>query len=236
MLNWMNGANRLVPAVAAAGVGQAAPEQKQPHNWQFAGNASGRRPAGGRRGAPSHEPQKTGITRRALLALVLLVLLPPLGIALMWHKGIFELRGRILLTVIGAVIMTVMFSFLLPQEQALPVAPQPVKAQLRSPLPTDATLNALSNMEELLAGVENKPVENTDLNEATGQTVEEDLAEPTQEPVDPMAEIVYAVNSGAKYYHKSGECKGQVNRRTLLVSQALEEGLKPCGRCDPPSP
>lgn len=237
MGKWLNGAMGPVPAFAMAGAGSVALEQEKRHNWQLAGSSSSRSSVHGGGATQFRAPKKPGMTRRAVVALILLILVPPIGIAMMWYKGIFETRGRVLLTVIGAIIMTVMFGCLMPKPTVIEVQPSAVKAQLRSPLPTDAALNALSNMEELLAGIENQTVVESDYNEATGQTVAEDeVAEATTEPEDPMAAVVYSVRSGAKYYHKYGECNGQVNRRTLTVAQALNEGLDPCGRCDPPSP
>lgn len=234
MQNWLNGAKGPVPAFAAAGYGQAAPEQKHNPQWHLAGSANPSRSGGGS-GRYTPEPKK-GMTQRALLALVLTVLLPPVGIALMWGKGIFALRGRILITVVGVIMLTVMFTLMMPGSQVMQVQPTAVKSALRTPLPTDAALNALSNMDELLAGIENKPVINTDLNDVTGQTAAETAAEVTPEPEDPMQTVVYSVSSGAKYYHKASDCKGQVNRRTLTAAQALSEGLKPCSRCKPVSP
>lgn len=235
MQNWLNGAKTPVPAFAAAGADYAAPEQKSMHHWYLAGDFSTRRSYGGSGSGNSGAPKK-GMTQRALLAAVLTLLLPPVGIAMMWIREIFEVRGRVLLTVIGVVIMTAVFLAWMPSPEVVQMQPTAEKSTLRAPLPTDAALNALSNMEELLAGIENKPVVNTDLNEATGQTVAEDMAEATPEPEDPMQTVVYAVNSGAKYYHKYNECKGQVNRRTLTAAQALSEGLAPCGRCNPVKP
>lgn len=237
MGKWLNGAMGPVPALAMAGAGTAAPAQEKQHNWHLAGSSSQRSSMHGGGATQFRAPKKPGMTRRAIIALILLVLLPPIGIAMLWYKGIFELRGRVLLTVIGAIIMTLAFGWMMPSPTVVEVQPSAVKAQLRSPLPTDAALNALSNMEELLAGIENQTVVQSDYNEATGQTVaEDDAVEETPEPEDPMAAVVYSVRSGAKYYHKASECNGQVNRRTLTVAQALNEGLKACGRCDPPSP
>lgn len=237
MQNWLNGASRLRPAFAAAGAGYSAPEQKT-HQWQLAGSNAPRSANRSGSGSASHynAPQRKGVSRRALLAMVLVVLMPPAGIALMWYKGIFQVRGRVLLTVLGVVVLTAMFGLVMPDAEVIQLRPNAVKATLRGPLPTDATLNALSNMEELLAGVENKPVVNTDLNDVTGTTVAESVAETTPEPEDPMQTVVYAVSSGAKYYHKAAECKGQVNRRSLTAAQAVSEGLKPCGRCNPVAP
>lgn len=237
MHNWFNGAMGSVPAYAAAGYDRAAPKQEKQHHWQLmSSSASGRYSAGG--SGRSAQAPKQGITRRAVIALILLVLLPPVGILMMWYKGIFQLRGRVLLTAIGIVILTAMFTLAMPSATVVEVQPSAVKAGLRTPLPTDAALNALSNMEELLAGVENVPITAAQETAAAEETATQDAAaqQATDEPYDVMQEVVYSVRSGAKYYHTSGECNGQVNRRSLTVQQALSEGLKACSRCDPPSP
>ena len=47
--------------------------------------------------------------------------------------------------------------------------------------------------------------------------------------------IVYSVYNGAKFYHVAGTCRDQTNRRALTIREAISEGLKPCGRCNPPT-
>ena len=233
------GAAGFEPAMAAASAGAQASRQEQQHNWHLAGRYDSpysRYSSYGGGSSRSREPKKQkGITKRAILAMVLLVLLPPVGIALMWYKGIFELRGRILLTVLSTILLTVMFGFMMPDPVVVEAHPVAGKAMLRSPLPTDAALNALSNMEELLAGIENKPVVNTDLNEVTGMTADETAQMELAATSDPMQDVVYSVTVDAKYYHAESECRGQVNKRMLTVGQALSEGLSPCKRCDPPT-
>lgn len=236
MRNWFNGAMGFVPAYATAGYDRAAPKQEKQHHWQLMSSSASRRNSTGG-GGRSEQTSSQGITRRAVIALLLLVVLPPVGILMMWRRGIFQLRGRVLLTVVSVAILTAMFTFMMPSGTVVEVQPSAVKAGLRTPLPTDAALNALSNMEELLAGVENQPITATDETAVTEETVtEETVVAETEEPEDVMQQVVYSVRSGAKYYHTSGECNGQVNRRSLTVQQAISEGLKPCTRCDPPSP
>lgn len=237
MGKWLFGAMGPEPAFAFAGTGNAAPRQEKKPLWHLAGNSSSDRYSSGGSSSRFREQRKSSaISMRAIVALVLLVVLPPVGIALMWYKGIFRLRGRVLMTVLGTIVMAVAFGFLMPDAVVTEVQPQQSRASLRGPLPTDAALNALSNMEQLLAGVENKPVVNDDLNEATGQTVADDVVQETEVPADPMQAVVYCVNVDAVYYHAESECRGQANHRSLTVGQALSEGLKPCGRCDPPTP
>lgn len=238
MAKWLFGAMGMRPAFAAAGAGEAPSLEQQNRYMHFAGgsgSSASRYTSYSSAAARSREPQKKpGLTRRAIVALVLLVLLPPAGIAYMWYKGIFQLRGRVLLTVLSTLLMMGMLVFLMPETEVLPTEPVPVKASLRSPLPTDASLNALSNMEELLAGVETQRVVNTDLNEVTGLTSAES-EEILSATTDPLQEVVYCVTVDAKYYHKESECRGQANKRMLTVAQAISEGLSPCKRCEPPT-
>ncbi|MDO4354879.1 MAG: hypothetical protein Q4E13_00020 [Clostridia bacterium] len=239
MRNWFGGGLGWMPALAMAGEGREPRQQEKFHTVFRKDQTDARRSVRGGSAEQFRAPeQKSGMTRRAVFSLILLVLLPPLGILLIWRRRIFQTRGRVLLTVLSALLMTGVIFWLTPPEVVQSVSPAPAKAVLRTPIPTDESLNALSNMDELLAGVENTTVVNTDLTES-GQTVAEQQAQATPEPAtedDVLQTTVYSVRSGAKYYHAAAECNGQVNRRSLTVETALSEGLSACKRCNPPSP
>ena len=44
---------------------------------------------------------------RGPLGIVLTLILPPVGMAYLWRLGVFRTRGRVVLTVLGAAILTV---------------------------------------------------------------------------------------------------------------------------------
>lgn len=239
MRNWFGCGFGLTPALATAGAGPEPRRQEKLHTVFRKDQTEARRSVRGGSAEQFRAPkQQSGMTRRAVFSLILLVLLPPLGMLLIWRRNIFQTRGRVLLTALSALWMAGGIFWLTPSAAVQTVSPAPAKAALRTPIPTDESLNALSNMDELLAGVENTTVTNTDLTES-GQTVAEQQEQATPEPQtedDVMQATVYSVRSGAKYYHAAAECNGQVNRRSLTVETALAEGLSPCRRCKPPSP
>lgn len=237
MRNWFGGGLGLTPALAGIGPALEPRREEKFHTVFQKDQTNARRSARGGSATQFRAPQSSpGMTRRAAFSLILLALLPPLGMLLIWRRRIFQTRGRVLLTVLSALLLSAEIYLLLPTQSVSSVKPSPVKAALRTEIPEDDALNALSNMDELLAGVENTTVINTDLTE-DGTTVAEQQAQATEEPVtDVMQTAVYCVRSGAKYYHTAAECNGQVNRRSLTVEQAVSEGLTACRRCNPPSP
>ena len=179
-----------------------------------------------------------GITGRAVLALILCFIVPPIGLLYIWRQGVFQLRGRVLLTVLSGVEIMLLFVsglFGLIKWNTLPstVEPVPGSAIAVTAQPDDATLNALSNIDDLVAqGVSDTPDETLSPDATPILTQEEQLAQ--QQEV--LNTTVYAVYSGAKYYHVSTVCGNQSNGRALTVEEALAEGMGACPNCNPPVP
>lgn len=171
---------------------------------------------------------------RSLPTILLCILLPPVGIAVMWREGVFRTRGRMLVTAISTVEMAVIIALLLPSatiRQELPVASVPVAV---TTAPDDGTTSALTNLEHVLA--EQQRAEAA----ARGETITVDENDPAaqaqlqaeQEAI--LNTIVYAVYNDAKMYHVREVCGTQSNRRQLTVRDALKEGLGACPNCNPP--
>lgn len=179
-----------------------------------------------------------GVTGRAIFALLLCFIVPPIGLMYIWRLGVFQLRGRVLLTVLAGLELMLMFAgglFGLVDWNSIPstVEPVPGSALAVTAQPDDATLNALSNIDELVAqGVSDNPEETLSPDATPILTQEEQLAQ--QQEV--LNTTVYAVYSGAKYYHVSTVCGNQSNGRALTVEEALAEGMGACPNCDPPVP
>lgn len=179
-----------------------------------------------------------GITGRAVLALILCLLVPPIGLLYIWRQGVFQLRGRVLLTVLSGVEIMLLFVsglFGLVKWNTMPstVESVPGSAMAVTAQPDDATLNALSNIDDLVAqGVSDNPDETLSPDATPILTQEEQLAQ--QQEV--LNTTVYAVYSGAKYYHVSTVCGNQSNGRALTVEEALAEGMGACPNCNPPVP
>lgn len=180
---------------------------------------------------PSEQKKKN----RALPALLLTLILPPLGILLMWRKGIFRMRGRALVTLLATIEMALVFTALSPKAELTQVKPVPQAPVAVTAAPDDTVVTALSNIDQLLAQ------QQAQMQAGSAQATET----PTQQEVDEAAEkaaqqqailntIVYSVYNNARYYHASEECEGQTNRRQLTVQQAMSEGLGVCPKCNPP--
>ena len=93
------------------------------------------------------------LSPRGALTLALVAALPPLGLIVMWYKGVFRLRGRVWLTALCAIAMAAALVRLTPESNngAL-AAPMPVPAppvSVTAPPETEC-VNALSNIDALI--------------------------------------------------------------------------------------
>lgn len=96
------------------------------------------------------------VSARAIRALILCFLFPPVGLIYMWRALVFPLRGRVLVTLVALVEMTLLFAwgfFGLITWSSMPdtVRPQPGSSVAVTAAPADDTVNALSNINELLS-------------------------------------------------------------------------------------
>ncbi len=181
-------------------------------------------------GRPSERKKRN----RSLPAILLCVLIPPVGLALLWRKGVFMMRGRVLLTAISTIEMACVFVLLLPPsviQPEVPVASVPVAV---TTAPDDGTTTALTNLEQVLAERARAEAE------ANGDPLPIDENDPEaqeklrQEQEAILNTTVYAVYNNAKMYHAREVCGTQSNRRQLTVQEALLEGLGACPNCNPP--
>jgi hypothetical protein len=174
---------------------------------------------------------------RVLRALVLCLVLPPVGLFYIWYAGVFRKRGRLFMTALVFLEMALIllwdpFGFMPSGAAPMTVSPVPGYAAAVTPAPDDETINALSNIEELLAvGVSNP--DTTVSPDATPRLTQEQELALKEETYNT---IVYSVFRGAKYYHSSTVCGNQSNGRALTVREALAEGMGPCPDCEPPVP
>ncbi len=178
-----------------------------------------------------------GMSGRALRTLLLCFLVTPIGLLYMWRNGVFRLKGRIIISLICCLEMMLVLSwgfFGLIDWGVMPntVEPVPGNAAMVTPQPDDETINALSNIDEVIAlDMGNEDAEVSP--DATPMlTQDEEMA--LQQEV--MNTTVYSVFRGAKYYHVSTVCGNQSNGRELTVQEAIMEGMAACPNCDPPIP
>lgn len=193
-----------------------------------------------RRSGASSDIRMPGSSRpkqnRAVFGLILCLLAPPLGLVFLWRMGVFRPRGRMLLTTLATVEMAVIALLLMPRAELDLASPVPAVPARVTPAPDSEVLTALSNMDELLYQQQIQDAQNsgTQIEEPNAEAERQARIEAKQEEINNT--IVYAVNSGAKYYHAVQVCGNQSNRRSLTVREAILEGLGACSDCNPPSP
>lgn len=191
-----------------------------------------------RRGAAAkvERPSKErALSLRGVGGLVLTLLLPPLGLFYLWSQGVFRTRGRMLVTTLATVEMAALVVLLTPKQELTPRAPVPAAPALVTAAPEGETLNALSNIEQLLYEQQLAKIEEQGGSARDLLTEEEKLDLVNAENEAIYETIVYSVYGEAVYYHATKVCKTQTNGRELTVRDALREGLQPCPNCNPPT-
>ena len=179
--------------------------------------------------------KERAISARGAAGLVLTLLLPPLGLLFLWREGIFRTRGRVLLTGLAALELTALFVVLTPHQDLTPRMPVPVAPAQVTAAPEDETLNALSNIEQLLYEKQLADVQAAGGTARDLMTEEEKLDLANDEAEAIYNTVVYSVyGNDAVYYHATKVCRTQTNGRELTVRDALREGLEPCPNCNPP--
>ena len=179
--------------------------------------------------------RQRAISGRGTIGLLLTLLLPPVGLLYLWRQGVFRSRGRLLLTALATVEMTLLVVWLTPHQELSVSLPVPVAPPQVTAAPQGETLNALYNIEQLL--YEQQLAQVLD----AGGTASDLLTEEQKlEAVNAQNEVayeatVYSVFSNAIYYHATKVCRTQTNGRELTVRDALREGMQPCPYCNPPT-
>ena len=177
-------------------------------------------------------PERTRRSNRALGGLLLTLLLPPVGLAFLWRRGVFRTRGRVLLSCVATIEMAVLLLILLPTpqlSQELPAAHLPVAVTIA---PDDGIVTALSNIDQLLA--QQQAADAAAAATEVPLTDEEAEAQHAAEQEAILNTVVYSVYSNAKYYHATEICGTQSNRRALTIREAMNEGMGACKNCNPP--
>ena len=177
-------------------------------------------------------PERTRRSNRALGGLLLTLLLPPIGIAYLWRRGVFRTRGRVLLSCVATIEMAVLLALLLPTAELPQEAPMAHLPAAVTIAPDDGIVTALSNIDQLLA--QQQAADAAAAATEVPLTDEEAEAQHAAEQEAILNTIVYSVYSNAKYYHAAEICGTQSNRRELTVAEAMSEGLGACPNCNPP--
>ena len=166
---------------------------------------------------------------RGPLGILLVLLVPPIGLIYLWRNQVYRTRGRMLLTVLATVELTLLFLWWMPRGDTVAATlPVPASSQLFTAAPESDVLTALSSLEEI-ARAQTPPREDS---ESTVIQIQQEQQLIAQQAL--LDTVVYSVYHNAKYYHADSICNGQTNSRMLTIRDALREGLGPCPDCDPP--
>lgn len=178
--------------------------------------------------------KQRAISLRGIGVILLLLILPPVGLLVLWRQGVFRARGRMLLSVLATVEMTLLVVLLTPRPALTNQLPLPVAPQAVTQAPEADTLSALYNIEELLYQQQLEQVKAQGGDESDLLTEEQKLQAQEAEREEILNTTVYAVFNGAQRYHALRVCGTQSNNRELTVREAMLEALSPCPDCNPP--
>ena len=178
---------------------------------------------------------RRAISGRGLAGLLLTLLLPPVGLFFLWRQGVFRNRGRLLLTALATVEMTLLIVYLTPKQELNASLPVPAAPPQVTTAPEGETLNALYNIEQLLYEQQLAKVQEAGGTARDLMTEEEKLELVNAQNEEAYESVVYSVFSNAIYYHATKVCRTQTNGRELTVRDALREGMQPCPYCNPPT-
>lgn len=172
--------------------------------------------------------------RRLILALVLCVLVPPLGILLLWRLLLFNTPTRIGVTLVSALLLMIVVVLLMPASTPVIVTPTVRSPDRAEAAPASEVRTALSNMDQLLYEQQLQEVVERGGTEDSLLSDSEQLAIAAQQQEEVLNTVVYCVNRKAKLYHLEPVCGNQSNGRALTVREAMAEGLGACPDCNPP--
>ena len=171
---------------------------------------------------------------RGVMTFLLVVLLPPVGLLVLWHQGVFRNRGRLVLTALATVEMTALVVLLTPHQELATELPLPAAPPSVTVAPEGQSLNALYNIEELIYEQQLAQVVDQQTPDEDQITEGELLASQMANNEEILNTVVYSVYNGARYYHAVQDCGTQHNGRELTIREAVTEALAPCPNCNPP--
>ena len=169
---------------------------------------------------------------RGPLGAILTLLLPPVGMAYLWRAGVFRTRGRVVLTALGTIVLSLWCVWFLPSQELYSEPPVPAVPGMVTVAPDDGTASALSNLDQLLAQRQAERDAAAGITpEPTSTNDPEYLAQ--QQAI--LQTVVYSVyGNSANFYHKNPVCNTQSNRRELTIEEAMYDGMGACPECNPP--
>lgn len=178
--------------------------------------------------------KQRAISMRGLGVILLLLILPPVGLLVLWYRGVFRARGRMVLTALATAEMMLLCVLLTPRPALVNQLPLPISPPAVTQAPETDNLSALYNIEELLYQQQLEQVKAMGGDETDLMTEEQKLQSQEIEREQILNTVVYAVFNGATRYHAQRVCGTQSNNRELTVREAMLEALSPCPDCNPP--
>ena len=178
--------------------------------------------------------KQRAISMRGAGVILLLLILPPVGLLVLWRQGVFRTRGRMVLTALATLEMTLLCVLLTPRPVLNNQLPLPVAPAAVTQAPEQENLSALYNIEELIYQQQLEQVKAQGGDERDLMTEEQKLQSQEIEREEILNTTVYAVYNHAQRYHAQRVCGTQSNNRELTVREAMMEALSPCPDCNPP--
>ncbi|MGI6174263.1 MAG: hypothetical protein ACOYI8_10260 [Christensenellales bacterium] len=168
------------------------------------------------------------------LVWLLLVVLPPLGIYLLWKQRMLEPKKRLISSGVASVwcIVLLVLLFTLPGGRKDPTAPNVTITQpATSAKPVVAPEDAEGDLTISLGDTEDDGFADADdgFGDAQDASAPADAAEG---PLDPSVTYVYSANTGA-YYHSNPDCEaaeGDLSRIDLTIARSTRN-QSPCPTC-----
>ena len=161
--------------------------------------------------------------RTTLIVLgVLCLLVPPVGILLVWRAQHMDIPTRAIFSAAGFAATTLIFFLLMrPSAAVSNIVPTPATPQTIGYGAAAAEIPAPS--------IPVAPAPGTVPAAPSAPETSDPSLQTTGELTDDT--IVYAVTNNASSYHLSQICGTQENHRSLTLRDALREGLAPCDQC-----
>ncbi len=172
---------------------------------------------------PRFLPEDT--VRPALVLGALCLLLPPVGLVMLWRSRRMTFYLRTALSSLAFLSMTVIFFLLM--------RPAEIPSTIR-PMPSTPSIAGYGSSSQTTVSIVPSIPENVPAQpDAAPAPVVGNATEPVTQNTGVLTNesIVFAVTNNASSYHLYEICDFQENRRALTLGQALAEGLTPCEKC-----
>ena len=221
----------------------------------------------GQEGGEYYEPEEeyeqgSGIARSSWLMWLLLIVLPPLGIWLLWKRNRYDITVRSAISAAATIWCVVLLIWLFsglgnrsdvttpPTASNAPLTfnatptPSPTPDPGSAIVPGQATANTGTSASFIgtvntganggSATASTAPAATPNTGDGAGGTVttQQPTASPTPAPATTLPSVVWATPTG-KYFHVDPTCSDMKNAQSVAISVCLNRNQKPCPVCMP---